>query len=573
MKNSEIVKILEDIADLLELKGENVFKTRAYQKAARSIEFLGEDVEKLVKEERLREIPGVGEAIAKKLTELINTGHLAYYDRLRAEFPDGIGTLLEVPGIGPRTAFVIAKELKVTTLEELERAIEDGRVAELPRMGEKTAQNILQQIKAYRKKKSEQRIPLGSALPAADTLLGALQGVPGLKNLTPAGSLRRFRDTIGDIDIVGTADDPEEVIQAFIRLPQVREVLEKGSTKASAIIFNGLQADFRLLDHDSFGSALQYSTGSKQHNIDLRKRAERLGLSLSEYGITEVAAGKMEKFASEEAFYRRQGLDYIPPEIREGQREIELAEKGLLPRLIQLSDIKGDLHIHSSWSDGQEPIEELAIAARERGYEYIAITDHSVGLGIARGLNEERLRQQIKEIEDINRRLTGIHIFTGLEVDIKANGTLDMPDAVLAGLDVVLGAVHSSMGQNEDQMTHRIIQAIENPHVDIIAHPTCRILGEREAVAVNIEAVFAAARAHNKALEISAMPTRLDLKDTHIFRARELGVKLVINTDAHQRAQLDFMRFGIGTARRGWCEAKDVLNALPLEKVGEFWLK
>ena len=332
MKNAEIVKILEDIADLLELKGENIFKARAYQKAARSIEFLSEDVDKLVAEDRLREIPGVGEAIAKKLTELVNTGHLEYYDKLRAEFPEGIGTFLDVPGIGPRTALLLTRELGITTVDELEKAIEDGRVAELPRMGEKTAQNILHQIKAYRKKKSEQRIPLGAALPVADSLMNGMKKVPGLKNLTPAGSLRRFRDTIGDIDLMGTADNPDEVIQAFTTLPQVREVLEKGTTKASVIVTDGLQVDLRLLDHDSFGSALQYSTGSKQHNIDLRTRAERMGLSLSEYGITNMTTGKLEKFATEEAFYKRQGLDYIPPEIREGQHEIELAEKGALPQ-------------------------------------------------------------------------------------------------------------------------------------------------------------------------------------------------------------------------------------------------
>jgi DNA polymerase (family 10) len=570
VKNAEIIKILEDIGDLLELKGENIFKSRAYQKAARSIEFLAEDVEKLVREDRLKEIPGVGDAIAKKLTELINTGHLEYYDKLKAEFPEGIGTLLEVPGVGPRSAFLLAKELKVTTVDELEKAIEDGRVAELPRMGEKTAQNILRQIKAYRKKKSEQRIPLGAILPAADSLINGLQNVPGLKNVTPAGSLRRFRDTIGDIDIVGTADSPAAAIQAFTNLPQVREVLEKGSTKASVIIFDDIQVDFRLLDHESFGSAIQYSTGSKQHNIDLRKRAERMGLSLSEYGITNMATGELEKFADEVAFYKRQGLDYIPPEIREGQHEIELAEKGILPRLVELSDIRGDLHVHSNWSDGKAGIEELATAARQRGYQYIAITDHSVGLGIARGLNEERIHQQIQKINEVNRRLTGIHLFSGLEVDIKANGTLDIPDEVLAELDVVLGAVHSSMGQSEEQMTRRVIKAVENPHVDIIAHPTCRILGEREPVALNIEAVFKAAAQNHKAMEISAMPTRLDLKDTLIFQAREMGVKLAINTDTHQLEHLDFMRFGVGTSRRGWCAAKDILNTLPLDRVQDF---
>ncbi len=325
-----------------------------------------------------------------------------------------------------------------------------------------------------------------------------------------------------------------------------------------------------MLDHDSFGSALQYSTGSKQHNIDLRTRAERMGLSLSEYGITDIKTGKLEKFATEEAFYKRQGLDYIPPEIREGQHEIELAEKGALPRLLEVSDIKGDLHIHTDWSDGNASLEEMAKAAQAKGYQYIGITDHSIGLGIARGLDAERIHRQIQEIKDLNRKLSGIHIFTGMEVDIKANGTLDIPDEILAELDIVLASVHSSMNQSEEQMTHRIIAAIENPNVDIIAHPTGRLLGEREPVAVNMEAIFKAAAKNDAAMEISAMPSRLDLKDTHIYQAREMGVKLVINTDAHRIEHLDFMRFGVSTARRGWCEAKDILNTLPLKKFAAF---
>ena len=353
-------------------------------------------------------------------------------------------------------------------------------------------------------------------------------------------------------------------------MPQVREVLEKGTTKASVIGFDGLQADLRLMDHDSFGSALQYSTGSKQHNIDLRKRAERLGLSLSEYGITDMATGKLEKFATEEAFYRRQGLDYIPPEIREGSHEIELAEKGALPRLVEASDIRGDLHIHTDWSDGNASLEEMAQAARERGYQYIGITDHSIGLGIARGLDPERIQQQIQKIRDLNRKLSGFHILSGLEVDIRANGTLDIPDEVLAQLDLVLASVHSSLNQSEEQMTGRIIAAIENPNVDVIAHPTGRLLGERDPAAVNMEAVFKAAVKHNTALEISAMPSRLDLKDTHVYQAREMGVKLIIDTDSHRTEHLDLMRFGVGTARRGWCEARDILNTRPLEDLLKF---
>ncbi len=566
MKNTEIIEILENIAVLLELKGESIFKSRAYQKAARSIEFMSEEVAKLVAEERLKEIPGVGEAISKKLTELVRTGHLDYYEKLKAEFPAGINLLMEVPGIGPRTALLLTKELGIASIDDLEKAVSDGRVASLPRMGEKTAQNILRQIKAYRKKKNEQRVPLGIALTAAEALMDEMRAIPGLRHLSLAGSLRRFKDTIGDIDLIGTADNPETAIEAFTRLPNVKELQGKGPCMASVIISNGLQVDLRLLENDSWGSALQYFTGSKQHNIDLRSRAERLGLSLSEYGITNLASGKLGKYTSEEAFYRRQGLDYIPPEIREGQHEIALAEKSALPHLIELSDIKGDLHMHSDWSDGAVPLEKMITAARERGYQYVAVTDHSPGLGIARGLNSQRLHQQMQLIGELNRKYSDIRIFTGIEVDIRANGTLDVPDEILAELDVVVASVHSGLNQGIEQMTQRIISAVRNPHVDILGHPTCRILGEREPVELDMEAVFKAAIDHHTALEINALPSRLDLKDTHIYQARQMGVNLVISTDAHHPDHFNFMRYGIGIARRGWCEAKNILNTLSVDK-------
>jgi len=562
MKNSEIIRVLENISVLLELKGESIFKSRAYQKAARSIELLSEDVDKLVAEDRLKEIPGVGEAISKKLTELVTTGHLEYYEKLKGEFPPGINILMEIPGIGPRTALLLSKELGIADIDALEKAIEDGRVTALPRMGEKTAQNILHQIKAYRKKKSEQRVPLAIALTAAEGLLKEMSAVPGLRRLSLAGSLRRFRDTIGDIDMVGTSDHPQKSLEACIHLPAVKELQEKGPTKASVIIANGLQIDLRLVENDSFGSALQYITGSKQHNIDLRTRAERLGLSLSEYGITDQAAGTLEKFSSEETFYLRQGLDYIPPEIREGQHEIELAEQHALPHLIELPDIRGDLHMHTDWSDGAASLEDMVIAARGRGYRYVAVTDHSPGLGIAGGLTLDRLRQQLELISELNRKFPDIRIFSGMEVDIRANGTLDVPDEVLAKLDVVIASVHSALNQGREQMTQRLISAVSHPHVDILGHPTCRLLGEREPVEVDMEAVFRAALAHHTALEINAMPSRLDLKDTHIYQARQMGVKLIINTDSHHPEHFNFMRLGIGIARRGWCTAKDILNTL-----------
>jgi len=565
MNNKEVAKVFQDIADLLELKGENPFKIRAYQKVVRSIEHLPVEVEQLVREDRLKEVPGVGEAITKKITELITSGKLEYYEKLKSEFPDGISALLDIPGVGPKTAMLLSTELGVSSVDELEAAIVGGNVARLYRMGDKTAENILHQIQAFRKK--DQRIPIGEAMPVVDEILSRLGEVPGVKNLVPAGSLRRFRETVGDIDLMGTADDARGVMQTFTSLPQVKEILVSGTTKSSVVVSGGLQVDLRIVEHDSFGSLLQYFTGSKQHNINLRERAHRRGLKLSEYGITDVATGKLEKFATEEAYYQRQSLQLIPPEIREGQQEIERAEKNALPELVELSDIKGDLHVHTDWSDGRDSIEAMALAAKALGYQYLGITEHSGGRGIAHGLDAERLRQQIAEIKQLNQSLDGIHLFRGIEVDIRADGSLDMPQELLAELDIVTAAVHSAMNQSQEQMTKRIIKAMENLDVDVLAHPSCRLLPGREPVAVDMEAIFQAALRTNTALEINAMPSRLDLKDIHTYRARELGVKLIISTDAHSAEHLEFMRFGVGVARRGWCQAQDILNTRPLEEV------
>jgi DNA polymerase (family 10) len=566
MKNSEVAKVFQDIADLLELKGENIFKIRAYQKAARAIEYHPRELMIMVEEGGdLQSIPGVGEAIAKKATELITTGKLGYYDNLKAEFPEGVTNLLAIPGIGPKTANKLSSELGVNSADELERAINRGRVAKLFRLGDKTAANILHQIEALRRK--DQRIPIGEALPIVEEILGALRSIPGVKNLTPAGSLRRFRETLGDIDLMGTADNPKEVIDAFVDLPQVGQVLAQGSTKASVIVGGGLQVDLRLVEHDCFGSLLQYFTGNKQHNIALRERGHKRGLKISEYGITVTATGKLEKFSTEEKFYHRLGLQHIPPELREAQGEIEKAEQGTIPKLVELSDIKGNLHTHTEWSDGRDSVQEMALAAKDMGYQYIAITEHSAGRGIAHGLDVERLRKQFAEIRALNNRLTGIRVLTGVEVDIRADGSLDLPHEMLSQLDIVIAAVHSAMKQSEEKMTMRVINAIENPDVDMIAHPTCRLIGEREPVAIDLEAIFRAAAKHNKIMEINAMPDRLDLKDIHAFRARDLGVKLAIGTDAHSIAHLSFMRFGIGVARRAWCKPQHILNTLPLTEL------
>jgi len=569
MKNTEVATIFQDIADLLELKGENIFKIRAYQKAARAIEYYPRELKAMIDEgEDLQSIAGVGEAIAKKASELIMTGKLSYYENLKAEFPQGVANLLTIPGIGPKTANKLSSGLGISSVDELEQSIKEGRVANVFRLGEKTADNILHQIQAMRRK--DQRIPIGEALPIVEEIIAPLSSIPGVRNITTAGSLRRFRETVGDIDLMGTADNPKDVIDAFVHLPNVSQVLAQGSTKASIIVSSGLQVDLRMVDHDSFGSLLQYFTGNKQHNVSLREKERKQGLKLSEYGITVVATGKLEKFSTEEGFYSRLGLQYIPPELREAQGEIEKAEQGTIPRLVELSDIKGDLHVHTEWSDGHDSIEEMALAARDTGYQYIAITEHSAGRGIAHGLSVERLRQQIAEIRALNKRLTGIHVLTGIEVDIRADGSLDLPHEILSELDMVNAAVHSAMNQSAEKMTRRVINAIENPDVDTIAHPTCRLIGEREPISIDLEAVFKAAAKYNKIMEINAMPPRLDLKDIHAFRARDMGVKLAIGTDAHRTTHLDLMRFGIGVARRAWCEPQHILNTLPLTELLSF---
>jgi len=412
-------------------------------------------------------------------------------------------------------------------------------------------------------------------MPAVDDILAKLKEVPGLRNLTPVGSLRRFQETVGNIDLMGTADNAEDAIQAFVSLPQVEEVLASGTTWASVVVSDGFHVDLRIVDHDSFGSTLQYFTGSKQHNIDLRERARRQGLSLSEYGITSLANGELEKFATEEAFYQRQGLQYIPQEIREGQQEIEKAEQGDIPELVELSDIKGELHVHTNWSDGRNTIEEMALAAKARGYQYLGIADHSSGTRIAHG---QGLKQQMLEIKQLNQKIDGIHILSGVEANVTLDGSLDVPDEMLAEVDFVIAGVHRRLDLPRKQMMKRVITAMENPRVDILAHPTSRrVLPVRQGIGsepiesgpldVDMEAVFQAAIRTNTVLEIDSMPSRLDLKDTYAYRARELGVKLIIDTDSHGTENLRFINFGVEIARRAWCQASDILNTRPLDKL------
>ncbi len=568
MNNAQIAKIFENIAELLELKGEDQFKVRAYQRAARTIDHSPLSAAQLVEEGRTRELPGIGKELAEKIREMVETNDLDFYQRLKAEFPEGIADIVSVPGVGPKMASRLWKELGITTLEELEQAAEDGRIASLPRMGQKTAENIVKNLHAdYRK---DTRIPIGAVLPIAEELLAIIEGLPGIKNVTPAGSLRRFRETVGDLDIIGTADDTEAVIKAFTALPQVEEIISAGPQRASVRLQNGFQVDLRLIPHESYGSLLQHFTGSQSHNVVLREYAVKKGMSVSEYGITDVKTEVITHFADEKSVYKHLGLQYIPPEIREGGAEIEAAERGEIPKLVELSDIRGDLHDHTNWSDGNAPIERMIEAARAKGYEYIAITDHSAGRGVANGLSVERLREQIAIIRDLNQKYKDIKVLIGSEVDIRSDGGMDFPDEVLAELDVVIGSIHSAMGQDRDTMTRRIIKAIENPHVDIIGHLTTRLIGSRDPVALDEEAIFQAAAANHTVLEINASPSRLDLKDSHIYRARELGVMLTISTDSHMPEHLDYMRYGIAQARRGWCEDRNILNTRSLPELLEF---
>jgi DNA polymerase (family 10) len=565
VSNEEIAELFENMASLLESKGDSVFKIRAYQRAARTIDHLPFELEQAVANDMdLKKVPGIGKAISDKIRELVQTGKVAAYEKLKAELPEGILSLMSIPGVGPRTAKLISQELNVSTIEGVEQAIHEGKVATLPGLGEKTAENILRHIESLRSK--EQRVPIGDALSVAVSVIATLrQKCPHIGQIYPAGSLRRWEETIGDIDLVGTSSHPEEVSQALASLPEVQEVLGQGPKKTSVVVRPGIQIDLRLGDENSFGALLQYFTGNQQHNVQLRDYANRMGLSLNEYGITDLGTGKIEVFPDEEAFYARLGLSYIPPELRTSMGELEAAQEGRLPQLVEESDLRGDLHLHSNWSDGRDTIEVMIEAVAAQGYEYMALTDHSSGRGIANGLSNQRLLEQIKLLRSLQDKYP-ITILCGSEVDIRSDGTLDYPDELLEQLDVVVASVHSAMGQDRETMTRRVIKAMQHPSVTIIGHLSTRLIGHRGPTQFDLEAVLHAARETGTTLEINSSPERLDLKDTHAFRARELGVPLVINTDSHHHSSVGQRRFGVAVARRAWCEARHLLNTLPREQ-------
>ena len=569
LTNQQIAELLENMGSLLEMKGDTVFKIRAYQRAARTIEHLPVPLaESIDSGEDITKIPGIGKAISEKIAEFIGTGKVAAFQKLLGELPPGVLDLKNIPGIGPKTAMAIGQELCISTVEGVAEAAADGRLASLPRMGQKAADGILRHIQAFHAMGS--RTPIGQALPVAEEIIAALrEQCPDIGLLFPAGSLRRWEETIGDIDLIGTAPDPESVGDVLVRLPMVKDVLVHGPKKTSVIVDSGMQIDLRMGEPGSFGALLQYFTGSQQHNVRLRDYANRQGLSLNEYGITNIETGQIEEFRDEESFYARLGLPWMAPELRTGLYEVDAGLESRLPRLVEESDLNGDLHLHSEWSDGNDPMEMMVEAATAQGYGYMALTDHSAGLGVANGLTSERLESQIRLLRTMQDKYD-ITILCGSECDIRSSGELDYPDEILARLDVVVASVHSAMGQDQATMTARMIKAMEHPAVTIIGHLTTRLLGQREPVEFDLEAVLQTARDTGTALEINASPERMDLRDTHAYRARELGVPLVINTDSHHHTDLDKRRFGVAVARRAWCRPEDILNTMSRQDFLEF---
>lgn len=565
MDNTGVAALLNEIALLLEMKGENVYRTRAYQRAAETVASLSEPLSVLQRRGAIAHLPGIGAGLAETIEQALDGRPIPLLDELHRTFPPGVVSLLSVSGVGPKMAARLYQDLGIQSIDELEAAARDGRLAGLERVGPKTASNILRGIEALRSRGS--RLPIAAAIPIVGAVMDALRAAPRLRNLTPAGSFRRFQETVGDLDLIGTSDEPDAVMDLLVSLPGVREVVAHGRTKTSVILEPGIQLDLRLVADEDFGSLLQHFTGNQQHNIQLREYAVARGMKVREYGIQDVQTGQEHHFAREEDVYAYLGLQYMPPEIRQGLDEIDHAARHAIPRLIAIGDVRGDLHMHTTSSDGHNTLEEMVAAARKHGYEYIAIADHSAGRGVAGGLSVERLRAQIAAIRALNERLDGFRILAASEVDIRADGTLDYPDEVLAELDLVVASIHSAMGQDEETMTRRLLSAIENPHVDVIGHLTARIVGQREPVRLDRAAVFAAAARTRTALEVNAHPSRLDLKDTDVRLAREAGCLLTIDTDAHATGELDLMIYGVQTARRGWAVPADVLNTRPLAEL------
>jgi DNA polymerase (family 10) len=576
MKRSEVSAIFAAMADILAIQDASYHRIMAYRRAAENIAALGQPLDELSRGGQLGSIPGIGKTLASKIDEYLRTGRIEAYERLKREVPAGVVAMLQIPGVGAKRVALFWKTLGVTTIEELAVAARDGRVAALPGMGVKSQAKLLDGIERLGRRTD--RSLLGTAWPLADEMLGVLRTIPGVVEAVVAGSVRRRRETVGDVDLLvaasgsGTGVDSvgETVMDAFCRLPPVGEVLLRGNTKSSVRTGDGLQVDLRVLEPARWGTALQYFTGSQAHNIRLRAIARTRDLSLSEYSL-RAADGSESLCATEADVYRALGLSYIPPELREDRGEIEAARAGSLPQLIGLQDLLGDLHIHTTWSDGHSSPLDMARAAKSQGLSYALVADHTWSLGIVKGVTAEQVREQRLEINEANRLLGGpFRILAGAEVEIRADGSLDLPDEVLAELDIVVASMHTGLRQPREKVTSRTVAAIRNPHVDIIAHPTGRLIGEREAADLDMEAVFRVAAETGTALEVNSWPRRLDLDSAHVRRALEIGVKLAIGSDAHDENAFADLIYGVATARRGWATRRDVINSWPLERLLEW---
>jgi DNA polymerase (family 10) len=561
MKNRLVAKILYEVADLLELEGVE-FKPRAYRRAAQAVESCPIPIEDLVAQGRLRELPGVGESIAQKIEEIVQTGKLALHEELKAKLPVDLYALTQVEGVGPKTAKLLYEALGVRTLEDLERVAREGKIREIKGLGPKTEEKILRGLQEARG--AEKRELLGYALPLARNLRQKLLSTGLFQRIELAGSLRRGKETVGDLDILGISTRPEEAARAFCTLPEVEEILAQGPKKSSVKLSGGLQADLRIVPEESFGAAWQYFTGSKAHNIRLRERAVARGWKLNEYGLfdenDQMLAGR-----TEEEIYKALGLPFIPPELREDQGEIQAAEAGALPKLLEFSEILGDLHVHTDWSDGKMSLLEAVEAGRARGLRYMAITDHMRFAQAIPGLSADDLRRQIEEIHRLNESLKDLRLLCGVEANIGKDGTVDVPRELLSELDLVIASVHTHFRLSKKEMTARLLRAVEDEGVDVLGHPTGRLIGERPAYEVDWDEVFRRAAKAGTLLEVNANPQRLDLPADLIRRALEYGVRFIVGTDAHAPEHLDFLEYGVLTLRRGWAQSKDVLNTLPLE--------
>ena len=562
--NADIADIFNQIADLLEIESANPFRIRAYRNAARTLQGMGQEVSAyLLQQKDLTELPGIGKDLAAKIQEILDTGSCQALEKLRKATPAGLTDLLHIPGLGPKRVHALYHELDIHTPEQLLRAAKDGRVHTLPGFGAKTEQSIIADIEAHVKQK--QRIKLVTAAQYAEPLVAYLQKVHGVDKVVVAGSYRRRKETVGDLDILVSAATSDKVMDAFVKYDEVRDVLAKGTTRSTVLLRNGLQVDLRVVGKASFGAALYYFTGSKAHNIAVRRRAQQRKLKINEYGVYK--GDKQIAGATEDSVFEAIGLPFIPPELRENTGEIEAAEKHQLPRLVELKDLRGDLHAHSKATDGHNSIKEMALAAREFGFDYLAITEHSRHLTVAHGLDEKRLLKQIEEIDKLNEQLEGVTLLKGIELDILEDGQLDLPDKLLAKLDLVVGAVHSKFHLSRAKQTERILRAMDHPHFTILAHPSGRLLETRDAYDVDMQRIIRHAQQRGCYLELNAQPDRLDLLDTYCHMAKAEGVLISVDSDAHSVNDFNNLEYGIGQARRGWLEKDDILNTRTLTQL------